>query len=138
VQRRDHAGERDIARRMSFYYDPDDQNVDREALNSLSDVQQILRVHPLLMLQAAILAGFGIWLSSGRLRWTLVLLLGTSLLLLFVPSAISTYNARYAVPVGGPIIAAGAIGLWLCLGRLRRTAGEPPGGPRAASGESSA
>jgi hypothetical protein len=119
IQRRDHAIEKDIQNRMLAYYDPDPQNVDKDALDTLTDFQQALRAHPLLMLQAAILGALGIWLGSGKARWALVLLLGTSLGLLLIPSAIGTYNARYSIPVGGPLIASGAIGLWVLIGRIR-------------------
>jgi hypothetical protein len=87
-------------------------------LDALSDLQQVLRLHPILMFQAAVLAVLGIWLAAGRVRAALVLLLGVSLVLLVVPSAVATYNARYAIPIGGPLAAAGAIGLWVCLARL--------------------
>jgi hypothetical protein len=70
------------------------------------------------MFQTAIFAALGIWLSAGRVRAALVLLFGASLALLVVPSALATYNARYAMPIGGPLAAAGAIGLWVCLARL--------------------
>ena len=46
--------------------------------------------------------------------------IGLSEMLLFViPSATANYNARYAIPSGGPIVLAGAIGAWALLARLR-------------------
>jgi hypothetical protein len=119
IERRDHAIERYNAERMLTYYDADSQNVDKDALRTLSDFQQALRVHPLLMLQALILGVLGICFSAGRVRWALILLLGTSVALLAVPSGIGTYNARYSIPLGGPLIASGAIGLWLTIVRIR-------------------
>jgi hypothetical protein len=78
------------------------------------------------MLQAIILTALGIALARGRVRAALILLLGSSVVLLVFAAALTTYNARYTIPVGGPLIAAGAIGLWLCIERLRR---RPPSDP---------
>jgi hypothetical protein len=119
IDRRDRAIERDIASKLAAYYSADGQNVDEDVLETLTEFQQVLRVHPVLMLQALVLGALGIWFGSGRVRWALVLLLGTSLVLLAIPSAIGTYNARYAIPLGGPLLAAGATGLWVLFGRIR-------------------
>ncbi len=119
IHRRDRPIEKDLQMRLDGYYDPDSLNVDQDTLDTLTDFQQALRVHPILMLQAIILGALGVGLAVGRVRWALVLILGTSLILLLVPSAIGTYNVRYAIPIGGPVIAAGAIGLWVCIARLR-------------------
>lgn len=124
ADRRDRAIERDLASKMGFYYEPDGLNVDDEGLETLAEFQQGLRVHPLLMLQGIILGAVGIWFSAGRVRWALVLLLGASLVLLAIPSAIGTYNARYAIPLGGPLIACGVLGVWALIARIR--GGERP------------
>ena len=85
-------------------------------------------MHPILTLQALLLAGIGAWFASGRVRAAIVLLAGVSLLLLVIPSAIGTYNVRYAVPIAGPLIGAGMLGAWVCLERLRRR-GRPDPAP---------
>lgn len=118
IHRRDRDAEADIESRLSAYYDSEPLTVRGGLLDTLSDTQQVLRVHPILMLQAVPLGAIGAWLAPGRVRAAIVLLLGTSLLLLLTASAISTYNARYAIPIAGPLLGAGAIGLWVCLGRL--------------------
>jgi len=71
------------------------------------------------MLQALVLAGIGLWLSRGRVRAGLALLLGGPVVALLVASATVGYNARYVVPLEGPLIAAGAIGLWVILDQVR-------------------
>jgi len=119
IHRRDRDLERDIQARLAVYYEPESLDVNESLLDTLTDFQQALRVHPILMLQALILGALGIWLGSGRVRAALVLLLGTSLILLVFPAAIGTYNVRYTIPIGGPLIGAGVIGLWVCIERLR-------------------
>jgi hypothetical protein len=134
MDRRDRAIERDLAAKLATYYDPDGLDVDEEGLETLTEFQQGLRVHPLLMLQGVILGALGIWFSSGRVRWALALLLGVSLVLLAIPSAIGTYNARYAVPLGGPLVACGAVGAWVLIARIRdggRRRGTDPPAPAA-------
>lgn len=118
IHRRNRRIEADIEQRLGGYFAPESLSIDKQMLDTLSDLQQVLRLHPTLMFQAAVLAALGIWLGAGRVRTTLVLLLGATLVLLVVPSALATYNARYAIPIGGPLAAAGAIGLWVCLARL--------------------
>jgi hypothetical protein len=70
------------------------------------------------MLQCVLLGALGLWLSSGRVRAGLALLLGVSLLLLVIPSVTATYNARYAIPIGGPMLGAGALGAWIVFRHL--------------------
>ena len=135
IDRRDKPVEEQLGGYLGIYYEPDGQNIDEGALETLTEFQQGLRVHPVLMLQAIILGALGIWLSAGRVRWALILLLGTSLVLLAIPSAIGTYNARYAIPLGGPLIACGAIGAWVLVARIRggdRSPSEAPVSSRTA------
>jgi hypothetical protein len=117
VQRRDPAVESQVESSLAAYY-PGETLTVRGGVSRLSDLQQVLRVHPILMLQAMILAAFGIWFARGRVRAGLVLLLGAGLLLLVVSAAVVGYNARYAIPAGGPLTAAGAVGLWVIVRRM--------------------
>ena len=89
----------------------------RALATTLGDLQNVLRVPQILMLQALVLAGFGIAYSRGRERAALALLVGAGLLLLLIGSVTATYNARYAMPAGGIFVAAGAIGLSVLLRR---------------------
>jgi hypothetical protein len=118
IDRRDRPVEADIESATRSYYPGTDTHIG-SGLTVLTNLQQLLRVHPVLMLQALILGALGIWLSRGRVRAALALLLGAALLGLAIPSATVSYNARYAVPFAGPLLAAGAVGLWLLLTRLR-------------------
>jgi hypothetical protein len=88
-------------------------------VEALSEVQDWVRVQPLLMLAAMVLGIAGIVFTRGRVRAVLILLCGGGLLLFFVPSATANYNARYAIPSSGPIVLAGAIAAWALLGRWR-------------------
>jgi hypothetical protein len=123
IARRD-VEEEAINERIAEYYPGESLQYDDSA-RTIGDLQTFLRVHPTLMLQCVILAAFGIWLSGGRVRAGIVLLLGVSLLLLVIPSVTATYNARYAIPIGGPIVAAGALGLWIVVRRLTESRAQP-------------
>jgi 4-amino-4-deoxy-L-arabinose transferase-like glycosyltransferase len=112
IGRRDE-NEADIQSKVDSYYTPETLSVDRSLAATLTDAQALLRVQPALLLIATILGAAGIWLSRGRVRASLALLLGAGLLLLIIPSATASWNARYAVPADGPLVAAGAVGVWV-------------------------
>jgi hypothetical protein len=119
IQREDLALERDVWSWLSGYYSGVDQRRFEDPVAVLSEIQDTVRVHPWVMLVAMVLGIAGIAFSRGRVRWVLVLLCGAGLLLFVIPSATANYNARYAIPSGGPIVLAGAIAAWALLGRLR-------------------
>lgn len=108
----------DIQMGIGAYYSNRDLDVDG-IVYTLADLQSVLRVHPLIMLAAAALGCFALPFAGGRIRAGLVLFLLTAVLLLMFPAAVAGYAARYSVPVGGPLLAAGAIGAWVLAGRLR-------------------
>jgi hypothetical protein len=118
VNRRAPGVEESLAAAMNGYYDDDVYEIDSD-VETLADVQDIVRVHPKLLLVSVLLGGIGIALARGRLRWGLVLLLGTALGAMVIAPATAIWSARYAVPASGPILAAAAIGAWLLAGRLR-------------------
>ena len=89
----------------------------RGIASELSDLQDLLRVHQVIMLQALLLSLFGIWFGRGRERSAIVLFIGAGVMLLVIPSITATYNARYAVPLGGTFIAAAAISVWVLTKR---------------------
>lgn len=127
IRRRDPVVEPVVDDAIDSYYEDESLSVDSDAVSVMTDLQQLLRVHPLLLLQGVILGVIGIVLSRGRVRWALVLLVGAGLSLLAVPSATATWSARYAIPADGPLVAAGAIGLWLIISRLRERSAAAPG-----------
>jgi hypothetical protein len=118
VNRRAPGVEEGLAAALNGYYDDDVYEIDSD-VETLADVQDIVRLHPKLLLASVLLGGIGIALARGRLRWGLVLLLGTALGMMVIAPATAIWSARYAVPASGPIVAAAAIGAWLLAGRLR-------------------
>ena len=129
IQRRDPALEREVWGWLSGYYSGIDQRRLDGPVEVLSEIQDWVRVQPLLMLGAMALGLVGIVFTRGRVRAVLILLCGAGLLLFVVPSATANYNARYAIPSGGPIVLAGAIAAWALLGRLRERRGGAAGRP---------
>ena len=118
VNRRAPGTEESLAAAMNAYYDDDVYEIDSD-VETVADLQDVLRVHPKLLLVCVLLGAAGIVLAGDRLRWGLVLLLGTALGMMVIAPATAIWSARYAVPASGPIVAAAAIGAWLLIGRLR-------------------
>ena len=118
VNRRAPGTEEGLAATMNAYYDDDTYEIG-SGVETMADLQDVLRVHPKLLLVCLLLGGIGTVLARGRLRWGLVLLLGVSLAMMVIAPATAIWSARYAVPVSGPIVAAAAIGAWLLVARLR-------------------
>jgi hypothetical protein len=125
IGRRDPSIEGDLESWLSGYYTGVRLEIGG-GVSAVSELQDWLRVHPLLLLAAVLAASGGIVVATGRVRAGIALLLGAGLLLLVVPSATASYSARYAIPADGPLIAAGAIGAWALLIRYR--AGSAPAG----------
>jgi hypothetical protein len=115
IERRAPIIEQDVSGRIDDYY-ADESVAIEGGVGALGAVQDWLRVQPVLMAIALVSGVIGVVLGNRRQRCGLALLLGTSLLLLLVPSAVASYNARYAIAVGGPLVAAGALGAWLLIG----------------------
>lgn len=107
-----------LNRSMNGYY-ADDELHFGDGLEALGTIQEIIRLHPKLLLIATLFAVIGVFLAKGRQRSGLVLLLGTSVLLLVIPPATAIWSSRYAIPAGGPLIAAGLLGLLLIINRRR-------------------
>jgi hypothetical protein len=126
IQREDPALEREVWGWLSGFYTGIDQRRLDGPVETLSEIQDWVRVQPLLMLAALALGVAGIVVSRGRVRAVLILLCGAALLLFIVPSATANYNARYAIPSGGPLVLAGAIGTWALLGWLRERRAAAP------------
>jgi hypothetical protein len=115
-----------------YYEDQGPVSVGRPA-RWLADLQDYVRVHPFLLFGALVMAAVGLGTAAGRVRLAILLLGGTAVVLLGV-SAANTYNARYAVPVDGPLVAAGVLGLWATIEALRRRSRTPHEAPPEAVG----
>jgi hypothetical protein len=119
---------------INDYYH-DEQHSIGGSVGTLEDVQDVVRVHPLILFFSLLAGIAGVVLGRGRVRWALVLFLVVGFLLVLIPPATAVYNFRYALPANGPLVAAGAIGLWLILERIGawRNGRRPgPPGPAAA------
>ena len=118
VNRRAPGAEEAIAAALNSYYADDTYEIN-SGVQTLADVQDLLRVHPKLLLACLLLGGAGLLLARDRLRRGLALLIGASVGVMAIAPATAIWNARYAVPVSGPIVASGAIGAWLIATSLR-------------------
>ncbi len=112
VDRRAPGFEEGILAGINDYY-ADEPLAIKGGITTLGDLQDVLSVRDDLLFLALVLAIGGVVLGRGKVRAGVVLLLGASLLAMLVPVATAIYSARYAVPVTGPLVAAGAIGAWL-------------------------
>jgi hypothetical protein len=130
VNRRAPGVEEGLAATFNAYYADDEYEINRD-VDTLATIQDVLRVHPKLLLLSVLLGGAGVVFARGRLRWGLVLLLGTSLGMMLIAPATAIWSARYAVPAQGPLVAAAATGAWLLLVRVR---GRAPVGELASPG----
>lgn len=102
----------------AMYYGPYEREV-TDAGRVLRDIQAVVRVHGLLVLVAVLLAIGGAVLSRGIVRWTILLLGGTAVLLALFPTMIGTYNFRYGVVVYPSLVSAGLLGFWTIWERLQ-------------------
>jgi hypothetical protein len=128
IRRRDPDAEQTVLQVVNAYYADAEIQTDDHTLIVLTDLQQLLRVHPILMLQAVLLGLLGIAFARGRVRAGIVLFLGTAFLLILVPSATVTWLVRYVIPANGAFLAAGAVGLWVvAMQIIERNRAAPPG-----------
>ncbi len=120
------AGDDELALAATFnaYYADDEYEINR-GVDTLAAIQDVLRVHPKLLLLSLLLALAGVVVARGRLRWGLLLLLATALAIMVIPPATVIWSSRYAVPAQGPLVAAAAIGAWALFERIRASRGEP-------------
>jgi hypothetical protein len=110
--------EGDVHGWIRTYYPDAPRPTRSSAVETLSEVQDLLRAQPPLLALAAILGVAGCALAAARVRAGLALVTGTGLLLLILPAAILEYNVRFVIPATGPIIAGGAIGAWVVARRI--------------------
>jgi hypothetical protein len=106
-----------VAESLNAYYADDTYRIET-GVDPLSEVQDIARVHPKLILVCLIVAAAGLVAARGRVRAGLALVLGIALLLLIAPVATAIWSARYAIPADGFIVAAGVLGAWSVAERI--------------------
>lgn len=94
---------------------------------TLGDVQQVIRVHGLLVLLALVLAIAGLAVGRDRTRAGIVVMGIAALTLMAVPVAIGTYDSRYALVAYPELIAAGLLGGWALWQRFGGRARPTPG-----------
>ena len=111
--------EEQIEAAVESYYDSFDLRLSPGGVRALADYQDLVRVHGILLFQLLALGVVGLFLTSGRSRRGLILLLGTTIVLLVLPAATTAYSARYALPVEGLAAAAAALAGSAVLVRLR-------------------
>jgi hypothetical protein len=110
--------EPEVGEALDGYYA--DEQLDVGGLSgALADVQDVLRIQWWTMIVFAVLGIAALVLARGRMRWGMVLMLGTSAALLVIPPATAIWSARYAVPLTGPMAGAAAVGAWLLFTRVR-------------------
>jgi 4-amino-4-deoxy-L-arabinose transferase-like glycosyltransferase len=117
--------EEEIVRWIGGYFDPISPHISGLAL-TLSDMQQVMRVHPILLLQAVLLGIAGFVFARGRVRAAIALLTGAGFLLIALAAATGTVHPRYTIPAGGPLAAGAALSLWVLLGRYVERARAAP------------
>jgi hypothetical protein len=98
---------------------PHDPAIHRGDVAPLVKWERITRVDGIWMLLLLALCLTGPWLVAGRARAGTALFALTSLSLLFVPILTSGYDYRYVIPAFAPLLAAGALGMWGLMVRLR-------------------
>jgi hypothetical protein len=87
---------------------------------------RVVRLHGLLLVALLALAVAGALAGRGRARAPAAVLALVGLTLLAAPALTGLYNARYAVPAAGPLVAAGALGASALATRRRATRGLRP------------
>lgn len=110
---------------LNNYY-ADDRYTIEPGIAKLADVQEVLRVHPKLLLLSVILGFAGLVLARGRLRRGVALLLLAALTIMAIAPATAIWSSRYAIPADGPLAACGAIGAWLVYRRIAGRGDSPP------------
>jgi Dolichyl-phosphate-mannose-protein mannosyltransferase len=96
---------------VASFYGP--YQFDTSALaDALGDVQQIVRVHGVLIALAAVLALAGLIRGPRQVRVAILTLAAPALTLLVAAAALATYDGRFGVPAMPALIAAGLLGAW--------------------------
>jgi hypothetical protein len=96
---------------LADYYGPYAYNTTGLGI-ALGDIQQVVRIHGILILLAVLLAIAGLVLGPPNARFGIALLGGIAFLLMLVPVSAGAFNGRYAIPSEPGLIAAGLLGAW--------------------------
>jgi hypothetical protein len=102
---------------VTAYYGPVRRPRGTPALG-LHDYQRVIRVSGEMLLALLILGLAGAAVAPRRVRLGIALMLAVALQLLLVPT-LTGASWRYALPTEGPFAAAGALGAWALVMRLR-------------------
>jgi hypothetical protein len=117
--------EEGIEQAVEGYYNRFDLRLSPGGVRALASYQELIRVHGILFFQLIVLGIVGVFLTRGQTRRGLILLVGTTLVLLVIPAATNAYSARYGLPVEGLAAAAAALGGSALLMRLRADGQRP-------------
>ncbi len=79
---------------------------------TLGDLQQIVRVHGVLILLGVVLALAGLIRGPRQVRMAILILAGPAMTLLVASVALATYDGRFGVPAMPGLISAGLVGAW--------------------------
>lgn len=123
--------EEKIEQVVESYYDDFTLRLSPGGVRALTDYQELVRVHGILLLEFLILGLAGFILARGRQKKGLLLMNGVVLTLLVLPAATTVYSGRYAIPIEGLSAAAAAMGGSLIISRLRGRTGRPAPEPQA-------
>lgn len=114
----------DTVREATAYYGTVPRPRAEEA-DGLRSYQTVIRLSGPMLLALFVIGLFGVVLSTGRLRWNLVLALSIALELLLVPT-LTHAEWRFAVPAEGPIAVAAVAAVPLLARRARKLAQRRP------------
>jgi hypothetical protein len=104
---------------VESYYEPFNLRLSPGGVRALTDYQELFRVHGVLLLEFLALGAVGLFVTAGRQRRGLILLLGAAAALLVLPAATTVYSARYTLPVEGLAAASAALAATALIARLK-------------------
>ena len=117
---------------MELFFEPFSVEVNDAVVEVLDAEQRLVRFGALALSIATLLVGLGLFVGPRRQRFGVAVFGLGSLAMLLAASFSVYYNARYTVPIAGPMVAAAAIAVFSLWGarRVRATARSGPAGSR--------
>lgn len=119
IDRRNDQVERYTSRQVDAWYGHEPLRV-ASSLETLADVQNILRFHGTFVLLSLVLAVLAAVLLRGIGRWAAIMSGGTAFVVMLVPAATMVYHARYGVPAAGLLALGAALGVSALAQGFRR------------------